>query len=285
MKKQDATIKSEAKKTAGKKREGFAKQLEQLKSKLFPPKKSKSAKTASAPAASVPAGQKLSGTGTGVDMRKDMGGGKASSKLKGLLTKEIKIPGLSKQDTNKSAGKSASKSTGSSSKLLDKFREDYYPLIRERLEPAIAYYKSLNPREQLLAKIGGLAVAGYLALQLVLLPYLEFRQEIKGLAAAAYEDYSWLKSQESKINQILEDNGGSFDGSFDINALVKDYAPDAKIEQQPNGEYQISLTTSKGVLFFNSINAIVNRGGALLSFEFARVNNTPDVVYTALVKI
>ena len=279
MKKQDAAIKSVAKKTAGKKREGFAKQLEQLKSKLFPPKKSKSAKATSGPAVSVPAGQKLSDTGVGTG--KDMGGGKAGSKLKGLLTKEIKIPGLSKQDTNKSAGKSA----GSSSKLLDKFREDYYPLIRERLEPAIAYYKSLNPREQLLAKIGGLAVAGYLALQLVLLPYLEFRQEIKGLAAAAYEDYSWLKSQESKINQILEDNGGSFDGSFDINALVKDYAPDAKIEQQPNGEYQISLTTSKGVLFFNSINAIVNRGGALLSFEFARVNNTPDVVYTALVKI
>lgn len=170
------------------------------------------------------------------------------------------------------------------SDLLEQIQVAYAPL-KERLAPVIKYYNGLNKREKIIARVGGLFVLGYIVFYSVLLPYQGWRDQVIITRDAAYEEFTWLESQKERVKDAILARGGDFNAILDVNEIASKYAPSAKIEQVGNGEYIITVSESKGTGFFNIINAIVNRGGKLISVELSRASKTANANFVAKVNI
>lgn len=162
---------------------------------------------------------------------------------------------------------------------------EYYLLAKEKAAPLISYYNSLNPREKLLSKLAVLSIAGYATLYIVIFPYLDFRNSVVDSRDRAYEEFTWLSQQRTRVSDIVAVRGGDFNQVFSINDVIGSYAPTAKAEQLADGEYLITMTAGKGTAFFNLIHAIINRGGELLSVQLTREDKRSTTNYEARIKI
>lgn len=168
--------------------------------------------------------------------------------------------------------------------LIEQVKVAIEPL-KERLAPLVAYYKGLNKREQIIVKVGGGFVIGYLVLSITLFPYQGWRNQVIATRDAAYEEFSWLESQKPRVADTILSRGGDFNARLDVNEIFARYAPEAQIESTGEGEYTITLNEAQGTKLFNAINAIINRGGELLSVELSRPEKEATATLVAKVSI
>ena len=179
----------------------------------------------------------------------------------------------------------ANKTLGESLDPAMKKVNGYIALAKEYLAPLINYYNSRSQREKSLIKLGGFFAIGYALLYMVVFPYLNYRQEVIASLDHAYEEFVWLSSQKERVSEIILSRGGNFNEELNINDLATQYASGAQVELIANDEYQISMSDSRGTAFFNAIQAIINRGGELLSIELSRAESQESAELIARIKI
>ncbi|MBE8182902.1 MAG: type II secretion system protein M [Candidatus Portiera sp.] len=170
------------------------------------------------------------------------------------------------------------------SALLVQLQTAYAPL-KERLEPLIKYYKGLNKREKFISRVGGTFILGYIIFSLIVQPYQGWRSEVIIARDAAYEEFTWLRSQSDRVKEAILVRGGDFNAILDINQLSARHTPTAKVEQLVSGEYIITVSEAQGTNFFNLINSVINRGGTLISVEFSRESRASRANFVAKVSI
>lgn len=157
--------------------------------------------------------------------------------------------------------------------------------LKERLAPLIKYYEGLNKREKLIVQVGGTFLAAYLIFQIIITPYQGWRDQVIAERNAAYEEFTWLESQTQRVADAILSRGGDFNARLDVGEIFNRYAPEAQIEESGDGEYTITLSSSSGEKLFNAINAVINRGGKLLSVELERASGEAGAIFVTKVSI